>query len=245
MLTSYDAYTATIFDRAGVSVLLVGDSAANTVYGYPTTVPITVEELLQLARAVAGAAEHALVIADLPFGSYQDSGSQALTTAVRFMKQAGVAGVKLEGGAAVTGQISKLTHAGIPVMAHLGFTPQSEHRLGGHRVQGRGDAGDELISDAHAVADAGAFALVLEMVPAELADRITQELSVPTVGIGAGPSCDAQVLVWQDMAGLTPGRMPRFVKKYADLHAELSGAASRFVAEVAGGTFPGAEHSFE
>lgn len=244
MLTSYDVHTAGIFDHAGVSALLVGDSAANTVYGYPSTTMITIEELLPLARAVAEATERALVIADLPFGSYEQSPGQALATAVRFVKQAGVAAVKLEGGVTVAEQISQITAAGVPVMGHVGFTPQHEHQLGGHRVQGRGASAQQVVEDAHAVAEAGAFAVVLEMVPADVAERITGELAIPTVGIGAGSGCDAQVLVWQDMAGLTSGHVPRFVKKYADLQSVLSDAASRFVAEVADGTFPASDHSF-
>jgi 3-methyl-2-oxobutanoate hydroxymethyltransferase len=245
MLTSYDVQTAGIFDRAGVSALLVGDSAANTVYGYPTTASVTTEELLPLARAVADATERALVVADLPFGSYEASPTQALATTVRFVKQAGVAAIKLEGGVAVADQIAKITAAGVPVMGHVGYTPQSEHQLSGHRVQGRGGAAEQLVTDAHAVADAGAFAVVLEMVPADLAARITRELAIPTIGIGAGPDCDAQVLVWQDMAGLTAGRVPRFVKKYADLASVLSDAATQYVTEVAEGTFPAEEHSFQ
>lgn len=244
MLTSYDVHTAGIFDHAGVSALLVGDSAANTVYGYPSTTMITVEELLPLARAVADASERALVIADLPFGSYEQSPAQALVTAVRFVKQAGVAAVKMEGGITVAEQITKITGAGVPVMGHIGFTPQHEHQLSGHRVQGRGEAGQQVVEDAHAVAEAGAFAVVLEMVPADVAARITAELTIPTVGIGAGPGCDAQVLVWQDMAGLTSGQVPRFVKRYADLQSVLSDAATRFVTEVTDGTFPATEHSF-
>jgi 3-methyl-2-oxobutanoate hydroxymethyltransferase len=245
MLTSYDQLTAEIFDQAGIPVLLVGDSAANNVLGYETTLPVTVDELIPLVRAVSRAARRALVVADLPFGSYQTSPEQALTTSVRFMKEAGAHAVKLEGGAAVVEQVRTLVGAGIPVMAHLGFTPQSEHSLGGYRVQGRGDHAEQLVQDALAVEAAGAFAVVLEMVPADVAKRVTAELAVPTIGIGAGVDCDGQVLVWQDMAGLRSGPMPRFVKQYADLRSVLTDAATAFQDEVSTGVFPAEQHSFE
>ena len=245
MLTSYDQLTAEIFDQAGIPVLLVGDSAANNVLGYETTLPVTVDELIPLARAVSRGARRALVVADLPFGSYQTSPEQALTTAVRFMKEAGAHAVKLEGGAPVVEQVRTLVTAGIPVMAHLGFTPQSEHSLGGYRVQGRGDHAEQLVQDALALEAAGAFAVVLEMVPADVAKRVTAELAVPTIGIGAGPDCDGQVLVWQDMAGLRSGPMPRFVKQFADLRSVLTEAASAFQDEVSTGVFPAEQHSFE
>jgi len=244
MLTAYDAYTAEIFDDAGIKVLLVGDSAANNVYGYDTTLPVTVEELLPLVKAVSRGARTALVVADLPFGSYQTGPEQALTTAFRFMKEGGAHAVKLEGGARFAPQVEALVGAGIPVMAHVGFTPQSEHALGGYRVQGRGEAADRLVADALALQAAGAFAVVLEMVPADVAKRVTAELDVPTIGIGAGPDCDAQVLVWSDMAGMNRGRKPRFVKQYADVGEVLLDAARRFGADVAEGRFPAAEHSF-
>jgi 3-methyl-2-oxobutanoate hydroxymethyltransferase len=245
MLTSYDQLTAEIFDQAGIPVLLVGDSAANNVLGYETTLPVTVDELIPLVRAVSRGARRALVVADLPFGSYQTSPEQALTTSVRFMKEAGAHAVKLEGGAAVVEQVRTLVGAGIPVMAHLGFTPQSEHSLGGYRVQGRGDHAEQLVQDALAVEAAGAFAVVLEMVPADVAKRVTAELAVPTIGIGAGVDCDGQVLVWQDMAGMRSGPMPRFVKQYADLRSVLTDAATAFRDEVCTGTFPAEQHSFE
>ncbi|MER7456417.1 3-methyl-2-oxobutanoate hydroxymethyltransferase [Micromonospora sp. NPDC126480] len=244
MLTSYDQYTAAIFDAAGVPVLLVGDSAANNVFGYETTLPVTAEELLPLVRAVVRATRHTLVVGDLPFGSYEEGPAQALRTAVRFMKEGGCHAVKLEGGRRCADQIAAIVGAGIPVMAHIGFTPQSEHTLGGYRVQGRGDTADEVIADARAVAEAGAFAVVLEMVPGEVAKRITAELSIPTVGIGAGPDTDAQVLVWQDMAGLRTGKAPRFVKRYTDLAGALGEATRRFADEVRDGEFPGPEHTF-
>src|SRR5829696_2612421 len=244
MLTAYEQYAAGIFDAAGVPVLLVGDSAANNVYGYESTLRITVDELIPLTRAVVAATSRALVVADLPFGSYQAGPEQALATAVRFMKETGAHAVKLEGGRRVAPQVETLVSAGIPVMAHLGFTPQSEHALGGYRVQGRGDAADELLEDAVALQAAGAFAVVLEMVPAVVAKRITGELLIPTIGIGAGPDCDAQVLVWQDMAGLRGGRTPRFVKRYADLRGVLEGAVATFAEEVRTGPYPGPEHSY-
>ncbi|WP_422755203.1 3-methyl-2-oxobutanoate hydroxymethyltransferase [Micromonospora sp. WMMD708] len=244
MLTSYDQYTAGIFDQAGIPALLVGDSAANNVFGYETTLPVTVDELLPLVRAVVRATRHTLVVGDLPFGSYEEGPTQALRTAVRFMKEGGCHAVKLEGGRRCADQIAAITGAGIPVMAHIGFTPQSEHTLGGYRVQGRGDTAEEVLADARAVAGAGAFAVVLEMVPGEVAKRVTAELAIPTVGIGAGPDTDAQVLVWQDMAGLRTGKAPRFVKRYADLAGTLTEATRRFADEVRGGEFPATEHTF-
>ena len=240
MLTSYDQYTAELFDESGVWALLVGDSAANNVFGYETTLPVTVEELLPLVRAVVKSTKRAFVIGDLPFGSYEDGPSQALETSIRFMKEGGCHAVKFEGGARVAEQIRKVTGAGIPVMAHIGFTPQSEHQLGGYRVQGRGDDARRLLTDAHA----GAFAVVLEMVPGDLARQVTAELDIPTVGIGAGPDCDAQVLVWQDMAGLRRGRIQRFVKQYADLAKILGDAAAAYVDDVRKGTFPSEQHTF-
>ncbi len=244
MLTSYDQLTAEIFDQAGIPLLLVGDSAANNVLGYATTLPVTVDELLPLVRAVSRSAQHAMVVADLPFGSYQSSPEQALATAVRFMKEGGAHAVKLEGGAPVAPQVSALVTAGIPVMAHVGFTPQSEHGLGGYRVQGRGEHGDRMVLDALALQEAGAFAVVLEMVPADVAKRVTAELTIPTIGIGAGVDCDGQVLVWQDMAGLRAGPMPKFVKQYADLRTALDGAARAFAGEVAARAYPGEDHTY-
>ncbi|HEY9303276.1 MAG TPA: 3-methyl-2-oxobutanoate hydroxymethyltransferase [Mycobacterium sp.] len=244
MLTAYDYSTARVFDDAGIPVLLVGDSAANVVYGYDTTVPISIDELIPLVRGVVRGAPHALVVADMPFGSYEAGPTAALGAATRFMKEAGAHAVKLEGGERVADQIATLTAAGIPVMAHIGFTPQSVNTLGGFRVQGRGDAAEQTIADAIAVAEAGAFSVVMEMVPAELATQITGKLTIPTVGIGAGPNCDAQVLVWQDMAGLTSGKTARFVKRFGDVGSELRRAATQYADEVAAGTFPADEHSF-
>jgi 3-methyl-2-oxobutanoate hydroxymethyltransferase len=244
MLTAYDALTAGVFDAAGVPVLLVGDSAAMVVYGYDTTLPVTVDDLLPLVAAVVRGSTRALVVADLPFGSYQASPAQALETSARFMKEAGAHAVKLEGGSRVLPQVEALVSAGVPVMAHLGLTPQSVNALGGYRVQGRGEAGEQLLTDAKALEAAGAFSVVLEAVPAELAQRVTASLAIPTIGIGAGNGCDAQVLVWQDLAGLTPEPGPKFVKRYADLRGVLTSAVQQFAAEVADGSYPGPEHSY-
>jgi len=246
MLTAYDYSTAQVFDAAGVPVLLVGDSAANAVYGYDTTVPVSIEELLPLVRGVVRGSKRALVVADLPFGSYQASPQQALETASRFLKEGGAHAVKLEGGARMAPQVELLASSGIPVMAHIGLTPQSVHALSGYRVQGRGDeAAGRLLEDAKALQDAGAFSVVLEVVPFDLAKKITHELRIPTIGIGAGVECDAQVLVWQDMAGLrVDGKPAKFVKQYADLTAVLTDAVHRFADEVQAGTYPGAEHSY-
>jgi len=244
MLTAYDMYTAELFDEAGIPVLLVGDSASNNVYGYDTSLPVTVDEMVPLVRAVTRSVKRALVVADLPFGSYQLSPEQALATSVRMMKEGRAHAVKLEGGRAFAPHVKAITTAGVPVMGHIGFTPQSEHNLGGYRVQGRGDAGDELVADALALQEAGAFSVVMEMVPAEVAKRITHELAIPTIGIGAGPDCDAQVLVWQDMMGLRRGKAPRFVKRYADLAGVMTGAVEQFAAEVRERQFPAPEHVF-
>jgi 3-methyl-2-oxobutanoate hydroxymethyltransferase len=244
MLTSYDALTAAVFDAAGVDTLLVGDSAGNNVLGYPTTIPVTVDELLPLCRAVSGAAERALVVVDLPFGSYEASPEQAVGTAVRFLKEGGAHAVKLEGGAWFAPHVRAMTQAGVPVVGHLGFTPQSEHALGGYRVQGRGDAAQALVEDALALQEAGAFCVLMEMVPAETAAAVDAALEVPTIGIGAGAATTGQVLVWQDMLGLRRGRMPRFVHQYADLHGVVTDAVGRYVADVREGRFPGPEHSF-
>jgi 3-methyl-2-oxobutanoate hydroxymethyltransferase len=246
MLTAYDYSTARVFDQAGIPVLLVGDSAANVVYGYDTTVPVTVDELLPLVRGVVRGTRRALVVADFPFGSYQSSPAQALETAARFLKEGGAQAVKLEGGQRVVGQVEALVAAGVPVMAHIGLTPQSVNVLGGYRVQGRGDeAAHRLLQDAKALQDAGAFAVVLEVVPSEVAAEATRTLTIPTIGIGAGSACDAQVLVWQDMAGLRDGgKTPKFVKEFADIGAILRSAAKQFGAEVRSGSYPDEEHSY-
>jgi 3-methyl-2-oxobutanoate hydroxymethyltransferase len=245
MLTSYDTITAGIFEEAGVRALLVGDTSAEMVLGYPNTVPVTMDELVPMVQAVVRGTRTALVVADLPFGSYQAGPAVALANAVRHLKEGGAQAVKLEGGRRVLSQVNTIAGAGIPVMGHLGLTPQSVNVLGGvRRVQGRGDAGDELLADALALEAAGAFAVVLESVPAALGRRVSEALRIPTVGIGAGPDCDAQILVWQDMAGLTGGRLPRFVKRYADARGGLLDAARRYVTEVAERSYPAQVHSY-
>ena len=243
MLTSYDMLTAGVFEQAGIPVLLVGDSAGNNVLGHATTVPVTVDELLPMVRAVSRSTSRPMVVADLPFGTYQASPEQALATAVRFLQVGGAHAVKLEGGRRVVPQVELLVGAGVPVMGHVGLTPQSELVMG-LRVQGRGEAADVLIEDALALQEAGAFAVVLEAVPADLAERVTKELLIPTIGIGAGVGCDAQVLVWTDMAGLTPGAPLTFVKRYADLRGVLTEATRAYADDVREGRFPGPEHSF-
>ena len=244
MLTAYDQYTAEIFDQAGIEVLLVGDSASNNVFGNETSLPVTVDELLPLCRAVTRSARRALVVADLPFGSYEVSAQQAVATGVRFLKEGLAHAVKIEGGKFYAETVRAMVQAGIPVMAHIGFTPQSEHALGGYRVQGRGDDAQRLIDDAVALADAGAFCVLMEMVPAETAAAVDAAVDVPTVGIGAGNATTGQVLVWQDMAGLRGGRMAKFVRQYADLRTSLSDAAKAYGEDVRSGQFPGPEHSF-
>ncbi len=244
-LTSYDQLTAGIFDEAGIDFLLVGDSAGNNVYGYDTTLPVTIDDLIPLTRAVAGAVTRAFVVADMPFGSYETGPDEALHTAFRFMKETGAHAVKLEGGVRSAEQIRRIVSAGIPVMGHIGFTPQSEHGLGGHVIQGRGEQLDQLLADAHAVEEAGAFAVVLEMVPSEAAERVTNELRIPTIGVGAGPHVDGQLLVWTDWAGFTKGRIPKFVKQYANLRQSLTDAVTTYRSEVAEGVYPGPEHSYE
>jgi 3-methyl-2-oxobutanoate hydroxymethyltransferase len=244
MLTAYEQYAAEIFDEAGIEVLLIGDSASNNVYGNETSLPVTVDELLPLCRAVSRSAKRAFILADLPFGSYEVSAGQAVETSVRFLKEGGAHAVKMEGGAFYADTVRAMVQAGVPVMAHIGFTPQSEHSLGGYRVQGRGDDARRLIEDAKALEAAGAFAVLMEMVPADVAAAVDDALRVPTVGIGAGNGTTGQVLVWQDMAGLRGGRMARFVKQYAQLRGTLADAARTFGDEVRGGSFPGPEHSF-
>ena len=244
-LTAYDVQSAGIFDAAGIDFLLVGDSAANVVYGYDTTLPITIDELIPLAKAVVRGTNRALVVADLPFGSYERSANQALDSAVRFMKETGVQAIKLEGGERMAPVIRHVVDAGIPVMAHIGYTPQSEHGLGGHVVQGRGEDGAaKLLRDARAVQEAGAFAVVLEMVPAEIAAEVTAQLEIATIGIGAGAGCDGQILVWTDMMGLGDGRVPRFVRQFASLRSVMLEAATAYRDEVRAGTFPAAAESF-
>ncbi|WP_430332554.1 3-methyl-2-oxobutanoate hydroxymethyltransferase [Rhodococcus sp. ACT016] len=244
MLTAYDYSTARILDSADIPVLLVGDSAANVVYGYDTTVPVTVDELLPLVGAVVRGAPHALVVADLPFGAYEHGPAAARESAARFVEATGARAVKLEGGRRVASRIAAITAAGMPVMAHIGFTPQSVNGLGGYRVQGRGDDADALIADAVAVQEAGAFAVVLEMVPTDVAAEITRTLAIPTIGIGAGPLTDAQLLVWQDMSGFNRGRTARFVKRFGHLGDALVDAARAYADQVLAGEYPGPEHRY-
>ena len=243
MLTAYESMTAEIFDEAGIPVLLVGDSAGNNFLGEENTIPVTVDELIPLARAVVRGSQRAMVVADLPFGSYEASAELALATSVRFFKESGVMAVKLEGAQIET--VKKLVTSGIPVMGHLGLTPQSMHQLGGYKVQGRGDAGDELIADAHALVAAGVFAIVLEVVPHELATRLTNEIPVPIIGIGAGPGTDAQVIVWQDLLGLTGGKQAKFVKHYASLREIMLEGSRAWADDVASGSYPDLDHSYE
>ncbi|MBX3091332.1 MAG: 3-methyl-2-oxobutanoate hydroxymethyltransferase, partial [Cryobacterium sp.] len=244
-LTSYDQLSAKIFDTAGIDFLLVGDSAGNNVLGFDTTLPVTVDELIPLTRAVAGAVSRAFVVADMPFGSYESGPEEALHTAFRFMKETHAHAVKLEGGARSAEQIRRIVSAGIPVMAHIGFTPQSEHGLGGHIIQGRGEGLEQLLADAHAVEDAGAFSVVLEMVPATAAAQVTRELRIPTIGVGAGPDVDGQLMVWTDWAGFATGRIPKFVKQYANLSGVLTDAVNAYRSDVADGSYPAPEHNYE
>lgn len=240
-LTSYDALTAEIFDQAGIEVILVGDSASNTVLANDGTLPITLDEMLIFGRAVSRSVKDALVVLDMPFGSYEISAPQAVENGIRAMKESGAAAIKLEG--ARIEQIKALVDAGIPVMGHVGFTPQSVHALGGFKVQGRGESAGDILKDCLAIQQAGAFAVVLEMVPADLAERITKELSIPTIGIGAGNKTDAQILVWTDFAGLGE-KVPTFAKQYLSLRQDLSNAAVNYRSEVLNGEFPTAEQSF-
>lgn len=244
MLTCYDALTAKLFDDSGIPVLLVGDSAAMVMLGYDSTVPITVDELLVMVKAVTRSAKRALVVADLPFGSYQAGITDALTNATRMIKEGGATAVKLEGGTRIAPQVAALVEAGIPVMGHLGLTPQSVNVFGGYKVQGKGDDAEKLIEDALALQAAGAFAIVLEVIPAQLAKEVTAKLRIPTIGIGAGSGVDAQVLVWQDLMGLTADPAPRFVKRYFNLRDEMKSAVDRFATEVKTKKYPETKHSY-
>ncbi len=244
MLTAYDAITARIFDAAGIDLLLVGDSIGDNALGHPNTIPVTLDEMIPPARAVARAARHALVVVDLPFGTYEDSAQHAFASAVRVLKETGAHAVKIEGGRRVAAQVALLTQSGIPVVGHLGFTPQSENVLGGKRVQGRGDeAATRLAADALALEEAGAVAVVLEMVPGPVAAHVTEVLRIPTIGIGAGVECDGQVLVWTDMAGMGDWS-PRFAQRFGEVGKALHEAASAYLTAVRGGSFPGPEQSY-
>jgi 3-methyl-2-oxobutanoate hydroxymethyltransferase len=245
MITSYDAITAGIFDSAGYPVLLVGDSAAMVVYGFDSTIPVTVDDLLPLTAAVERGSSRAMVVADLPFGSYQESPQQALATSMRFLKEGNAHAVKIEGGAHMVPTVELLTKSGIPVMGHIGLTPQSVHQMGGYRVQGRGETAAQIIADAKALEAAGVFSIVLEVMPAKLAAQITKALRIPTIGIGAGSQTDAQVIVWQDLLGLTPGKPAKFVKQYADLHTVITAASSAWAKDVVSGAYPDQDHSYE
>ena len=245
MVTAYDAPGARLADEAGVDLILVGDTAAMVVFGHDSTVPVTMDEMLFLTRTVARAARRPLVIGDLPFGAYQVSDEQAVENAVRFVKEGQAGVVKLEGAGPSLSRVKAIVGAGIPVMGHIGLTPQSETALGGFRAQGRtAEKARQLLADARALEAAGCFALVLEAVPAAVAARITEAVSIPTIGIGAGADCDGQVLVYHDLLGITEGRAPRFVKRYANLAAEIRGALERYAAEVRSGAYPGDEHTY-
>lgn len=246
MLTCYDALTAQVFDRAGIEMLLVGDSAANVVLGYESTLTITLDEMIPLVAAVSRGASRAMVVADLPFGSYEQSPQQAVASAVRLMKEGGAHAVKIEADASMAEWVRALVRTGIPVVAHVGFTPQSEHALGGFRVQGRGDASERVREDAVALAEAGAFCVLMEMVTTETARRVDEAVgAVPTIGIGASNVTTGQVLVWQDMMGLREGRVPRFVKQFAQVGQVMEDAARAYREQVRSGEFPAAEHTFE
>lgn len=245
MLTAYDYTTARLLDEAGIPLLLIGDTLGMVVQGHPNTLPVTLDEMIYHCRAVARGTTNALLIGDMPFLSYQVSTEQAVMSAGRMIKEGNVHAVKLEGAASIKA-IAQLTDMGVPVMGHLGLTPQSVHRFGGHRVQGRSDeAAERIVADAHALEQAGVFSLVLEAVPAELARKVTESVRVPTIGIGAGPHCDGQVLVIHDLLGMTTGHVPRFVKPYANLGAEIGRAAREFAREVESGVFPDPQHTYQ
>ena len=245
MLTAYDFLSARILDEAGIPILLVGDSLGMVMLGYPTTLPVTLEEMLHHAKAVSRGARQALLVGDMPFMSYQASVEDAIRSAGRFVQEAGMHAVKLEGGGRVVEITRRLTEVGIPVMGHLGLTPQFVHQMGGFKVQGKTDAqAAQILADARALEKAGAFSLVLEGVPSKLAAEITHALRIPTVGIGAGPATDGQVLVFHDMLGLTTGKAPKFVKRYANLAEEIARAATAYAEDVRAGKFPGPEHEY-
>jgi 3-methyl-2-oxobutanoate hydroxymethyltransferase len=245
MLTAYDFLTARILDEAGIPILLVGDSLGMVVLGHPTTLPVTMDDMVHHAKAVSRGARQALLIGDMPFMSYQVSSDQAVANAGRFIQEAGMHGVKLEGAGRVVDITRRLTEAGIPVMGHLGLTPQSVHQMGGFKVQGKTDKqAAQILADAKSLEQAGAFSLVLEGVPSKLAASITSQLRIPTIGIGAGPATDGQVLVLHDMLGLTTGKAPKFVKRYASLADEIARAATEYAEDVRTGKFPGPEHEY-
>jgi len=244
MITAYDFPTAKLVDEGGVETVLVGDSAANVVLGYDSTVPVTMDELLVLVKAVRRGLKHAMLIGDMPFGSYNESDEQAIRNGTRFLKEGGCDAVKLEGGGVMVPRIRKMVQAGVPVVGHLGLTPQTG-MIGGYRVQGRtAEQAEIILNDAKAIAEAGAWMLVLELVPDRLAKLITESIDIPTIGIGAGPDCSGQVLVLHDMLGINEGFTPKFLKHYAQLAPTIRDAVSTYVQEVKKGEFPTAEHSF-
>lgn len=244
-LTAYDYPTGRLVDESGVDVILVGDSLGNVILGYDSTVPVTLDEMIEASKAVVRGASHALVVGDMPFGSYHVSLEQAVESAVRLMKEAGVQAVKLEGGVERAETIRAIVDAGIPVMAHIGLRPQAVHAMGGYRVQGKTDEGAALLqADAAAVEDSGAFAVVVEGVPAAVAATLTEKISIPTIGIGAGTDCDGQILVLHDMIGLSFGKPPKFVRKYADVGEVIAGALKRYVDDVTNGAFPSEKESY-
>jgi 3-methyl-2-oxobutanoate hydroxymethyltransferase len=244
MLTSYEALTAKLFEELQIPVVLVGDSAAQVVFGYDSTLPVAMEELTPLVAGVARSNKYSLIVADLPFGSYQTSPSTALESATKFLK-AGAHAVKIEGGGRISETVKVMVEAGIPVMGHIGLTPQSVNVFGGYKVQGRGEQAEQLLNDAKALENAGAFSIVLEAIPSELAKQITESISIPTIGIGAGPDTDAQVMVWQDLVGLTPGPKPKFVKNYLNLREQVKKAVKEFSSDVVSGKYPDKDHSYE
>jgi 3-methyl-2-oxobutanoate hydroxymethyltransferase len=245
MVTAYDYPSGSLADAAGVDIVLVGDSAAMTVLGYESTVPASMDEMVMLTRAAVRGAKRPLVVADMPFGSFQISDEEAVRSAVRFVKEAGADAVKVEGAGLIVSRVLALVGAGIPVMGHIGLTPQSATMLGGFRAQGRTSArARQLLEDARTLEQAGCFSLVLEAVPAPVAARITEELTIPTIGIGSGRDCDGQVLVYHDLLGLYQGKEPRFVKRYAELATEIRDAIERYAADVRSGAFPGDEHTY-
>jgi 3-methyl-2-oxobutanoate hydroxymethyltransferase len=245
MVTAYDYPSGSLADAAGVDIVLVGDSAAMTVLGYESTVPATMDEMVMLTRAAVRGAKRPLVVADMPFGSFQVSDEEAVRNAVRFVKEAGADAVKVEGAGLTVSRVLALVGVGVPVMGHIGLTPQSATMLGGFRAQGRTSArARQLLEDAHTLEQAGCFSLVLEAVPAPVAARITEELTIPTIGIGSGRDCDGQVLVFHDLLGLYQGKAPRFVKRYADLAPEIQNAIERYAADVRSGAFPADEHTY-
>lgn len=246
VLTAYDYGMASMMDESDIDIILVGDSLGMVVLGYDTTLPVTMEDMLHHTKAVSRAAHSALIVADMPFLSYQVSTQTALANAGRFLQEANAQAVKLEGGRECADTIQKITSAGIPVMAHLGLTPQSIHQIGGYRVQGKKeDSAHRIIEDAKIIEEAGAFSVVLECIPEGLASEITQSISIPTIGIGAGVECDGQVLVINDILGMYDKFTPKFVKKYANLNLEIKKAVKTYITEVKHGTFPDSEHSFK